>query len=516
MATFTLPGVPSGPGQPTALRPAPGPLPSARFVFLAVSSLLLAVSAGAGQPLRGAAVETGRFDAPCLIKNRYTGKYLDLAVMAGNPDGAPIRGWELNRQKNQQWVLESVKAGQYRIRNLQSGKYLDNALVEGNPNGAKMHGWRLNHQTNQVWVLEWLGDGSYLYRLKNVGTGKYLDMASREGNPNGAAVHGWELNGQESQLWELADVPVTIKALALCFDPPVASRGGKRVSEIYKWYNPRQLAREYTEALRQCSGGYVQVQIVEWVDCDYFPVMEDGYQYAPDRYLRDWDARATHRPEAGSFRHLFSDKRVYHFNRQKTIPERVAAGEIDEVFTFAAPGTADYGEANMAGPSPFFINGAVKECPEARRNFAIMSFNYERDVGCMLENFCHRVECVMTRAYERHSRPKPVGKNNWERFSAYDKTSPGAAGCGNCHFAPSSETDYDWGNTRRVWSTCDDWLQNWPHLTGKRRMVDCSEWGSGDMARHHIWWLERLPKRPGVNPDGVQNNWWRYAIDFRQ
>lgn len=80
----------------------------------------------------------------------------------------------------------------------------------------------------------------------------------------------------------------------------------------------------------------------------------------------------------------------------------------------------------------------MKECPEAQRNFAIMGFNYERELGCMLENFLHRTECVMRRAYERHGRPmRPGMKNAWECFSAYDKECPGEAGCGNCHFAPS-------------------------------------------------------------------------------
>jgi hypothetical protein len=29
-----------------------------------------------------------------------------------------------------------------------------------------------------------------------------------------------------------------------------------------------------------------------------------------------------------------------------------------------------------------------------------------------------------------------------------------------------------------------------------------------------LWWLTHLPKAAGVNPDGKQNNWWKYTCDF--
>jgi len=76
---------------------------------------------------------------------------------------------------------------------------------------------------------------------------------------------------------------------------------------------------------------------------------------------------------------------------------------------------------------------------------------------------------------------------------------------------PNSERDYDWGNRRGVWSTCDDWL-NYPNLTGQRRRVNCEEWGGGDVRAHHRWWLRHLPRAPG-RTEGKLNNWWAYATD---
>jgi Ricin-type beta-trefoil lectin domain-like len=142
----------------------------------------------------------GPSTAASYIVNDYTGKYLDLAAIQGNPDDAPVRGWSYNGQTNQQWVFEQVGEGEYRIRNLWSGKYLDNALVQGNPNGSKIHIWHNNGQANQIWIFELLVNSRF--RLRNKGTGKYLDMAIVQGNPNGEVVHGWELNNQTNQVWK--------------------------------------------------------------------------------------------------------------------------------------------------------------------------------------------------------------------------------------------------------------------------------------------------------------------------
>ena len=102
-------------------------------------------------------------------------------------------------------------------------------------------------------------------------------------------------------------------------------------------------------------------------------------------------------------------------------------------------------------------------------------------------------------------------ENLWERFTRYDQRNPGQAEVGNIHFAPNSVRDYDWGNRRAVASACDNWY-DFPTLPGRTRMVDCSEWGNGDIRLHHIWWYRHLPHVDGET-HGVLNNWWAYVID---
>jgi hypothetical protein len=102
--------------------------------------------------------------------------------------------------------------------------------------------------------------------------------------------------------------------------------------------------------------------------------------------------------------------------------------------------------------------------------------------------------------------------NLWKRFSRYDKLTPGRAAVGNVHFAPNSHRDYDWNNPSKVLSECDDWLYNFPHLRGQTRMVTASDWGNGDIRKHHVWWLTHLPKVAG-RINGIHNNWWQYVMD---
>jgi len=309
------------------------------------------------------------------------------------------------------------------------------------------------------------------------------------------------------------------RVLVVSFDPICPASGNKKTHEILKWNDPRQLAKDYLDDLAKCSGGWCNYKIVSWYEANYHPVFEDGFCYGADEFIKAFGEREKtllHQGAAAYVR-LVTDKSLPH-NQPKSIAERVAAGKIDEVFFFGAYGAFGLWEASMAGPKPFFVNGGVYTIPEAKRDFVIMGFNYERSVDCMLENFCHRAECTMSLVYKPKdfSFPTYPPENNWDRFRMLDKIEAGKSAVGMCHFAPNSKSDYDWGNKTKVYSTCDDWLYNWPNLKGEstKRLVDCSEWGDGDMRKHHVWWLTHLPKAPGINPDGKQNNWWKYVCDF--
>ncbi len=293
---------------------------------------------------------------------------------------------------------------------------------------------------------------------------------------------------------------VTPKVLTINFDPAIRSQGGRRLQKVLGWNDPRRLTEGYVADLAECSAGYVRYRIVDWQDVDAFPVKKDGFRYTDDSYVRCWTGGGGwHQPDAVDYVAIFRDFDV---------PQRVERDEIDEVWLWGFP-YAGFWESTMAGRGAYFCNSPPVEGVRTSRIFVTMGFNYERGVGEMLESFGHRVESILRHVFGSW---EPRETHAWNRFTLHDSVAPGRAGCGNVHFAPNSERDYDWGNRRVVWSTCADWLF-YPHLTGQRRQVNCREWGNGDTRAHHRWWLQHLPHAEGRS-DGKLNNWWAYVTDF--
>jgi hypothetical protein len=295
---------------------------------------------------------------------------------------------------------------------------------------------------------------------------------------------------------------VSPRVLVLNFDPIFRSQGGRRLHEVCGWNDPRVLTDGYIKDLEECSDGYVRYQIVEWQDLDAHPAKKDGFRYTNESYLSCKQGKEKwHQPDDFDYHALLRDF---------PIASRVEAGEVDEVWLWGYP-YAGFWESTMAGKGAYFCNSKPVEGVQVGRIFVIMGFNYEREVGQMLECFGHRVESIMRHVYGSW---EPRETHAWNRFTLYDQVAPGRAACGKMHFAPSSERDYDWGNPRTVWSTCDDWL-HYPNLTGRRRQVDREEWGGGEIRAHHRWWFQHLPRAQG-RTKGKLNNWWSYVTDFNR
>jgi hypothetical protein len=301
-----------------------------------------------------------------------------------------------------------------------------------------------------------------------------------------------------------APAVIALNVLVLNFDPLIETEGGRRLHEVCGWNDPRTLAEGYAADLRECSGGCVESRIVEWLDLDAFPVKADGFCDTDETYLTCFrSGQGWHRPDGVDYAAITQEHRLV---------ERVNDGDIDEVWLFGAPYMGYY-ESQMVGPAAYWCNSPPIIEPRANRNFVLMGFSYERGVGEMLEDFGHRTESILSHVYGGWSYDLPLERQTtWGRFTLHDKVAPGRSACGNVHFAPNSDADYDWGNPREVTSTCDDWL-NYPDLTGAARTVSAADWGGGDIRAHHKWWLTRLPKAPGRGPDGKLANWWKYVVD---
>ena len=291
---------------------------------------------------------------------------------------------------------------------------------------------------------------------------------------------------------------LTSRILLVIYDPVMDPVTGEKLSSKMNWHRVDDLVTGFIADIATTSSGLARYQLVDRIELNEFPAKTDGYRYTPETFMAVLQGATPHTPSMADYNHILT---------QLNILQRVQNQEIDEVWLFAFPHAGLY-ESRMAGKGAFWCNSPALESAEScSRKFIIMGFSYERQVGEMLESFGHRCESILIKIFEKAL----PGKNLYERFSRFDKQNPGLAEVGNIHFAPNSESDYDWNNPRLVPSHCDDWL-HFPGFSGAARQVNADEWGNGDIRLHHKWWLRHLPKVAGRTAS-VVNNWWQYIID---
>lgn len=289
------------------------------------------------------------------------------------------------------------------------------------------------------------------------------------------------------------------KVLVIVYDPVMDASTGVKLSKYMNWKDPSDLLNGFMLDLLDVSESKARYEIVERIDVNEFPAKTDGFRYTSKTFLDVWNrVSAPHMPQEVNYNAILT---------QFNILQRVANNQIDEVWIFGFPHAGFY-ESTMGGPGAFWCNAPpLANTSASKRRFVVMGFSYERGIGEMHEAYGHRAESIMEKTFSKLS-----GEANlWNRFVRYEKTSPGKAACGNIHFAPNSQMDYEWGNMTPVKSECYDWLLNFPNFKGDIRTVDATEWGGGEIRAHHKWWFNHFPRTVG-RKNGIHNNWWQYVV----
>lgn len=370
---------------------------------------------------------------------------------------------------------------------------------------------------------------------------------------------------------------ITKKLLVINFDPILENKGGVRIHEWGRnrsgWWggDPWPILRNYLADLTEASGGYLKWKLVKYADIpDYIdrwtPItgseqfdsptfseqeFTDAYEYALDTW--DWAGAGRRMPSDGSYRmdyHRILD--------EYGVDARVNAGEVDEVIVPNHPFSGAW-ESAMAGNTPYAVNGDVYY-RNTSKNYMVMNLSYERGLSEVLENFGHRTEWMVSRAffgfqntqsYDRcyyvdwnrenenpppcgGSRQVPVLQNVYDRFGMVEGILPGEAAIGAVHWAPNATShadEYVWNKDNYVWSMADDWMFNYPRLAGAstKRQVNLTEWlpmaQDGDAGRgFKKWWYFHMPRVAGVLPASTAypmdsyklNNWWEYIANFNR
>jgi len=299
----------------------------------------------------------------------------------------------------------------------------------------------------------------------------------------------------------------TVTVVVLNFDPHVPSEQNQLMHEVFNWSDPRVLATQFERDLEWATGGAIDVEIVDWRDLDAFPTFTDGFRYNPDEYVQ------LRRDGAGWHD---TDTDFYELVDSQGLLPSVNSGAIDEIWLFGDHYFGLLGEAWMAGPNSFFINGPTFSDVGFDRAVAGYGFNYERGVAEMVHNLCHRTENHGQRAFGSWNLANPV--TAFDLFSAnYLDTTSGPYGVGTCHVPANADGHYDYADPRVVDSTAADFV-NYPNLTGATQSVDPDTWALGPNPDHHRdylnWYFAMMPGNDGAAADGRMANWYKYIWDF--
>lgn len=327
-------------------------------------------------------------------------------------------------------------------------------------------------------------------------------------------------------------VPLTPRVLVIVYDPVIdplkntrlvewgiKNKNWARVGAGTNDVGIDAMIATYIKDVDECSGGLVKYNVVERINVDGFPLKLSGKRFTALEYIDLYTVNQSKYKEPDD-RFDYND-----FIKEFNLLQRVNNNEIDEVWVFAYPFSGNY-ESVMCGTGAFWTNGPVIENTPGKR-FVIMGFSYERGVGEMEEDLGHRMESMVSRMYgaedflawtysfkndpTKFDALKYAETNLFGKFLLHDKIAPGNSQCGNVHYAPNSDKDYDWSNPRPVVTYADDWL-TFPNMPKIQKMMNANAWGSGDIRGHHRWWFARFPKVEG-RMNGIRMNWWSYICD---
>lgn len=137
--------------------------------------------------------------ATYTIKNHVNNLCLDVKD-GGTTPGTDVIQWTCNGKVQQQWKLESVKEGYFRLRSMVGNKDLCLDLEGGKASpGTNIDVWTCNDLFAQNWSVDEMGLG--YVRLVGEQTFLAMDSVFAGGNP-GTDVRTWVPNNHPAQNWK--------------------------------------------------------------------------------------------------------------------------------------------------------------------------------------------------------------------------------------------------------------------------------------------------------------------------
>ena len=287
------------------------------------------------------------------------------------------------------------------------------------------------------------------------------DAAGNLSPPSNALLATPEAGGLTSPP---AIVRTNFSAIVLNYDPFILVDGTRRrVGEHFGHRKIDALIAQYIELMRKASGGQMNWSVTSRFDLDEWAPGEDSPSpvFDPTNCVALLEQGHEYR---ASYPAILQDPRF-------DIIGRAHRGELDAVWVFGAPGVG-FWETAMAGPSPYWINGAETVEPALRGNIVFYGFGKEghQGVGFMCENTCHMTEIILrdhlaptwplsvaSRVFNTLNPDNPARAltsrfvHAWTHFTQAEAASwdpvlvaPGGAQAGLSHFPPVALHNYNW------------------------------------------------------------------------
>ena len=206
--------------------------------------------------------------------------------------------------------------------------------------------------------------------------------------------------------------------------------------------------------------------------------------------------------------------------RRINIKQRVEVEGVKEVWIWGYHGgVLTLWESNMSSPTGDVSNSNrdPNDLPVLSKTYTVYHYNYGRAVGEMLENHMHQLEALLNFADGRDSTPAEKWPDLlfWGKFVGSDashKIVTNPARCGWTHYAPNSESDYDWANPRYVDSDIEDWK---PDGLGKTQRINADRW-ERDPVKWRVYWMQAIPGVDnGLTYHGKKlRDWWTFVFDW--
>ena len=329
--------------------------------------------------------------------------------------------------------------------------------------------------------------------------------------------------------------------------------GHPKVSE-YFGQNSEQSLNEMVKDIQESSHGYLKVSLKkEWLN--EFPTYKSkvklnngttSNRFDEETYLKyakydgsssgDWfnllDTDIFGKVDAYSYDYEYIINKYSLVNRRNN-------GEFDQVWLLTVDPSQTY-ETNMIGKSAFWVNGEPirKNC----NNFLLLNVSISRR-DANFHALGHGMEGILYTTFGLNY-GSDYNKNNYnvnsisdynklklvQKFfiNSYNNSNSNFAGVGNIHFPFNGESDYDYSNTKKVYTNWRDWL-NYPNISGNFVLDNNNAWSKNagndkldsnqNKAPDRLYsrfWFYLMPHINGYTTDGYLNNWWKYlySLDY--